>query len=332
MTLIKIAKRYIHLTLVIGSLVILFSGCAPAQKKILFYRNPMNPQVTSPVPMKDEMGMDYIPIYAVPAGRQEKEAGAAKGEISISPEEEKLVGVETEQVARRLLHKEIRTLGTVAYDPELYVAQEEYVGALGLGDENLIAAGQRRLRVLGLNEKQIARLQKEGKAQENLILPEDQTWVYITIYENEMGLVKAGTPVEIETVAFPGEVFLGKIAAVAPVLDPMTRSAKARAEIKNPGQKLKPGMYANVKIKIDLGRRLAVAEEAVINTGKRTIVVVAKGGGNYISREVRLGQKAEGYYEVLGGLKEGEMAVTTGNFLIDSESRLKSGVPGKHQH
>jgi len=302
------------------------SGCAPTPKsghqgheqgkKILFYRNPMNPQITSPVPMKDEMGMDYVPVY-------EKETGTKEGEIFISPEEQNLIGVETEKVAFRNLKREIRTVGNIAYDPELYVAQEEYLGALGLGDENLVETGKKRLQVLGLNEEQIERLGKEGKAQENLILPEDKTWVYITIYENETGLVKAGTPVEIDTVAFPGEVFLGKIAAVSPVLDPMTRSVKARAEILNPGQKLKPGMYANVKIKIDLGSRLAIDEEAVINTGKRTIVVVASGGGNYLSREVRLGQKAEGYYEVLSGLKEGEMVVTTGNFLIDSESRLK---------
>ncbi|MFA4844630.1 MAG: efflux RND transporter periplasmic adaptor subunit [Candidatus Margulisiibacteriota bacterium] len=323
------------LVIILGLVVLAVVSCAPAQKSghqghelgknILFYRNPMNPQVTSPVPMKDEMGMDYVPVY-------EKAPGAQAGEISISPEEQKLVGVRTERVGRRQLWKEVRTVGTVAYDPELYVAQEEYIGALGLGDETLIDAGKKRLRVLGLDEEQLARLQAEGKPQENLILPEDRTWVYITIYENELGLVKTGVPVEIETVAFPGEAFSGTIAAVSPVLDPMSRSAKARAEIQNPGQRLKPGMYATVKLKIDLGSRLAVAEEAVINTGKRTLVVVAKGNGNYISREVRLGQKAAGYYEVLGGLREGEMAVTTGNFLIDSESRLKSTGGGEHQH
>ncbi|MBI5078805.1 efflux RND transporter periplasmic adaptor subunit, partial [Candidatus Saganbacteria bacterium] len=299
---------------ILGILLLGFGlvGCAPSQKsgheghaqggKILFYRNPMHPQITSPVPMKDEMGMDYIPVY-------EKEAGAEEGEISITPDEQELIGVKTEPVGRRPLHKEIRAVGTVAYDPELYVAQEEYLGAIGLEDESLLEAGRRRLQILGLSEAQIEKLQKEGKAQENLILPEDQTWVYIAIYENETGLVKVGTQVEIDTVAFPGEVFSGKIAAVSPVLDPMTRSAKVRAEIKNPGQKLKPGMFANATVKITLGNRLAVNEEAVINTGKRTMVVVSKGGGNCLSREIKLGQKAEGYYEVLGGLKEGERVV-----------------------
>ena len=328
-------KKGVRWVILLWVLVIFVAGCAPTRKtgheghepgkKILFYRNPMNPQITSPVFMKDSMGMDYVPVY-------EQAKGAAEGEISISSDEQKLIGVKTERVGRRQLYKEIRTVGTVAYDPELYVAQEEYLGALGLSDEALIESGQKRLMILGLNDEQIGRLQKEGKAQENLILPEEETWVYITIYENELGLVKVGTPVEIDTIAFPGEAFYGKIAAVSPVLDPMTRSAKARAEVQNPGQKLKPNMYANVKIKIDLGSRLAVDEEAVINTGKRTLVVVAKGSGNYLSREVKLGQKADGYYEVLGGLKEGEMAVTTGNFLIDSESRLKSTSGGEHQH
>lgn len=310
-------------------------GCAPAKKeehkgnesgkKILFYRNPMNPQITSTVPMKDGMGMDYVPIY-------EKEVGAEEGDIFISPEEQKLIGVSTEKVAFRNLFKEIRTVGAVAYDPDLYVAQEEYLGAVDLKDEGLIDAGKRRLKVLGLNESQIERVEKEGKAQEGLILPEDEIWVYIMIYESETGLVREGTPVEIETVALPGETFHGKIVAVSPVLDPMTRSAKARAQILNPGERLKPGMYANVNIKVGMGNKLAVVDEAVINTGKRTIVVVAKGEGTYFSREVKLGRKAEGFYEVLGGLKQGEMVVTTGNFLIDSESRLKSVVGGEHQH
>ena len=322
-------------------LLVLLVGCAPANnnehkghtdgKKILFYRNPMNPQITSPVPMKDEMGMDYVPVYAVPAGRQEQEKGA-EGEITVTPEEQKLIEVETAGVSFRNLFREIRTVGNIASDPELYVAQEEYLGALKLQDNDFIESGRKKLEILGLNAEQIDQLAKAGKPQGSLILPEDTTWVYITIYENEIGVVKAGVPVEVETVAFPGEMFAGRIAAVSPVLDPMTRSAKARAEIKNPGQKLKPGMYANVTIKVSLGNKLAVADSAVINTGKRTIVVIDKGEGRYLSQDIRLGQKGEGYYEVLGGLKAGDRVVTTGNFLIDSESRLKSVSPGEHQH
>jgi multidrug efflux pump subunit AcrA (membrane-fusion protein) len=308
-------------------LVIFIAGCAPSkkvdEKKVLFYRNPMNPEITSPVPMKDQMGMDYLPIY------EENIAGEG---VRISSEQQKLIGVKTEKVAFRNLFKEIRTVGVIAYDPELYVAQEEYLSMLDLKDENLIEAARQKLKILGLNDAQIERLEKEGKAQLALILPQDKTWVYIPVYEHDLALVKAGMPVEIETVAFPGEKFSGKIVAVASVLDPMTRSVKARAEIENPDQKLKPAMYANVKIKVVLGKKLAVVEEAVLQTGKRSVVVLAGEGGNYFSREVKLGQKAAGYYEVLEGLREGERVVTTGNFLIDSEARLKSAAPTQHQH
>ncbi|MBI5400455.1 efflux RND transporter periplasmic adaptor subunit [Candidatus Saganbacteria bacterium] len=315
-----------------GSFVILSTGCAPTKKegqatdkKILFYRNPMNPAITSPVPMKDEMGMDYVPVY-------KKEIGAAEGEISINQEEEKLAGVVTKKVGPRFLNKEIKTVGIIAYDPDLYVAEEEYLGAISLGDAVLLEAGKNKLKILGLNDEQIAALEKEGKAQNNLILSNNKTWVYITVYENDMALVRVGTPVEIDTVAYPGEILSGRIVAVSQVLDPDTRTLKARAEIANPNQKLKPGMYANAVIKAGLGNKLAVDEEAVINTGKRTIVVVAKGGGKFVSQDVKLGQKAQGYYEVIAGLKDGEMVVTTGNFLLDSESRLNSGAGTEHTH
>ena len=311
--------------------ILFVSGCAPAKKeehkghaetkKVLFYRNPMNPQITSQVPMKDEMGMDYIPVY-------ENEVGK-KGEISVSPEGQNLIGVKTEKVMFQYLHKEIRTVGNIAYDPDLYVAQQEYAGALELKDESLIEASKKRLEILGLSKKQIEELETP---QPGLILPEDKIWAYITVYEYEMGLVKEGLPVEIEAVAYPGEKFAGKIIAVSAVLDPMTRSAKARAEINNPGHKLKPSMYVNVKIKVSLGNKLALPEEALMDTGKRKIVVVADGADKFISKDVIVGQKAEGYYEVIDGLKEGDVVVTSGNFLIDSESRLKSAAGAEHQH
>lgn len=310
-------------------LVVSFLGCAPAKKevqkdgkKVIFYRNPMNPQITSPVFMKDEMGMDYIPVYA--------EEIAGEG-IKISSEQQKLIGVKTEKIAFRNLFKEIRTVGTVAYDPELYVAQQEFIGALDLNAAGLIEAAKTRLGILGLSEAQINELIKTKQAQTNLILPEGRSWIYITIYEYESGLIKKGLPIEIETVAYPGEKFEGKIAAVSSVLDPMTRSIKVRAEVNNPENKLKPGMYADAVIKVDLGRKLALPEEALIDTGKRKVVVIISGADNFISRAVKIGQKAEGFYAILGGLKAGETVVTAGNFLIDSESRLKSAAPAEHK-
>ena len=93
------------------------------EKKLLYYRNPMNPEVTSPVPMKDEMGMDYVPVY-------EEETGGGETGVYISPAKQQLIGVKKEKVEKRHLTYEIRTVGRVAYDPELYVAQQEYLQAL----------------------------------------------------------------------------------------------------------------------------------------------------------------------------------------------------------
>ena len=307
-------------------------------RKILYYRNPMDPQVTSPVAMKDSMGMDYVPVYADASGGKAA-TGEAEG-IYISPERQQLIGVKQEKVRKRQLIRQILTTGKVAYDPQLYVAQQEYLQALKTKDalssssmagqsDSLLEAAGNRLLLLGMSQEQIEQLAKEGSPQANLYLPASggKVWVYATIYEYEMGLVKEGMPAEIESIAFGGEVFMGKIAGITPVLDPMTRAVQARVEVDNPGDKLKPEMFVNVKINVDLGERLAVSQEAVLNTGVRTLVVVSDEKGHFASKEVKLGQAAEGFSEVLSGLTEGETVVTSGNFLIDSESRLQSALP-----
>lgn len=300
-------------------------------KKLLYYRHPMKPGVSSPVPMKDEMGMDYVAVY-------EGEAAGGEG-IYISPERQQLIAVKKERAEKRKLTYQILTVGKVAYDPQLYVAQEEYLQALktqsalsrsSIAEQSnsLVEASLRKLLLLGMSKEQIEELAKQNSPQGNLYLPtkENTVWVYMTIYEYEIGMIKQGLPVEIEAIAYPGEVFQGKIMAITPVLDAMTRSVQARAEVDNPQGKLKPEMFVNVKIAVDLGEKLAVSEEAVINTGKRALVVVTNNQGNFFSKEVKLGYKAEGYYEVLEGLQEGDIVVTSGNFLIDSESRLQSAV------
>jgi membrane fusion protein, copper/silver efflux system len=334
--------------LIIGVLVLLLvlaaaagivshSGKQPSEKgrKILFYRNPMNPEITSPVFKKDEMGMDYVPVY-------ESEAGPAKEGVHISPEKQQLVGIKTTEIKKQDLTREIRTIGKIAYDPDLYVAQVEFLQALKMEEASgadsaaeakkeaaaLTDAAKQKLRLMGMDKSQIQELARERKPQSNLYLAEGQKtiWAYLSVYEYDMGLIKTGLPVEITATAFPGETFTGKISAVSPVLDPTTRSVQARTEIGNPGGKLKPGMFVNALVKITLGKKLAVPEEAVVNTGERSVVFLAAPDGYFQSRDVKLGNKAEGYYEVLSGLKEGDVVVSSGNFFVDSESRLKSAV------
>lgn len=316
---------------------------SPARKpkegknKILYYRNPMNPEVTSSTPMKDPMGMDYVPVY------EEEPAGGATG-VYIAPEKQQLIGVTKEKIGKRRLTHQIVTVGEIAYDPDLYVAQEEYIQAFKIAaatkdsvlisvaerSGSLLKASEKKLSLLGMSKAQIKELAERGTAQENLYLPDDSgsVWAYMTIYEYEIGLISEGIPVEIDAVAFPGEVFKGKITAIMPVLNAQTRAIKVRAEIENPEHRLKPQMFVNARIDIDLGEKLAVPETAVIDTGMRKIVYVVKQDDTFEQRDVTLGQKALGYFEALKGLKEGNIVVTSGNFLVDSESKLKGASQG----
>ncbi|MFA7329119.1 MAG: efflux RND transporter periplasmic adaptor subunit [Candidatus Ratteibacteria bacterium] len=335
---IIISVLVILLVLIAAIGIIPHSRKQPPEKdrKILFYRNPMNLEITSPVFKKDEMGMDYLPVY-----EEEAKPTAPEG-MQISPEKQQLVGIKTTEVKKQDLTREIRTVGKIAYDPDLYIAQEEFLQALKMEETSgadseseakkeavaLTDAAKQKLLLMGMDKNQVRKLVWERKPQSNLYLAEGQKtiWAYLSVYEYDMGLVKNGLPVEITATAFPGEVFAGKIAAVSPVLDPATRSVQARTEIGNPGGKLKPGMFVNARVKISLGKKLAVPEEAVVNTGERNVVFLATPDGYFQSRDVTLGNKAEGYYEVLSGLKEGDAVVSSGNFFVDSESRLKSAV------
>jgi Cu(I)/Ag(I) efflux system membrane fusion protein len=153
-------------------------------------------------------------------------------------------------------------------------------------------------------------------------------WLYADIYEYELPFIRLGQEATVQLSYIPGETFRGKAIYIYPSLNPETRTAKVRFEIPNSHERLKPEMYANVEIKIRLGQKLAVPEGAIIDTGLRQLAIVDKGSGYFEPREVKVGSKVEGYYEVIKGLKAGERVVTSANFLIDSESKLKEAVGG----
>lgn len=362
------------------------------ERKILFYRNPMNPSITSKVPAKDEMGMDYIPVYedeneeaeyygcgmegeehvfliqeiegmtkcpvcGMPLKKLTKEeADALKGVVSrvkIKGEQARLAGVKTSPVKKMHLYKEIRTVGTIAYDPELAIAQEEFISSIKALDKmreggiqeikeraaNLVESSKRKLKLLGLSDEQIDELARTKEIQTSLILPEEKMWVYGDVYEYELSWIKTGSKVKVTTSSLPGETFSGAISSVNPVLDPKTRSVRFRAEIENPGLKLKPQMYVDLVIQsMYMGQGgehmvLAVSKSAVLNTGTRKIIWIDKQDGEYEGRLVEIGPEAtatvegtEGkFYPVLKGVSEGELVVTEANFLIDSQSQI-SGV------
>ena len=158
-------------------------------------------------------------------------------------------------------------------------------------------------------------------------------WLIADIYEYELPAIRLGQQAAIQMTYYPEETFTGKAIYIYPYLDPQTRTAKVRYEFANPHGKLKPEMFTNVEITVRLGDKLAIPEGAVIDTGVRKVVIVDRGSGYFEPREVRLGATAGELLEVLDGLKAGERVVTSANFLIDSESKLKEAVGGMgHQH
>jgi hypothetical protein len=153
-------------------------------------------------------------------------------------------------------------------------------------------------------------------------------WVLADIYQFELPWVKVGQLAEIELSYLPGKSFKGRITYIYPYLNSETRTAKVRIEVQNtPGFEFKPDMFAIVKIVSPLElETVAVPDQAIIHSGERNVAVIAIGGGYFDPREVKLGVTADGYVQILDGIKEGEKIVISSQFLIDSESNLKSAV------
>lgn len=155
-----------------------------------------------------------------------------------------------------------------------------------------------------------------------------KVWVIADIYEYEMQMIRVGQTATMNLAYYPGETFSGKVTYIYPQLDAQTRTLKARIEFQNPNLKLKPDMFANVDFQIVYPRQVSVPEEAVLDSGEEQIVFVAHKDGYFEPRKVQLGAKVDDRYIILNGLQAGEKIVTSGNFMIDSESRLKSSMGG----
>lgn len=159
-------------------------------------------------------------------------------------------------------------------------------------------------------------------------------WILADIYENDIQFIKLGQQASLKVTSLPDKIFKGTVTFIDYVVNTSTRSTRVRFEFDNSGYLLKPGMYATVEIDLNLGKQLALPEEALIDTGTRKIVFVEKEKGLYEPREVQLGYKADHYYEIISGLKTGESVVTSSQFLLDSESRIKSSEKKdvSHEH
>jgi Cu(I)/Ag(I) efflux system membrane fusion protein len=152
-------------------------------------------------------------------------------------------------------------------------------------------------------------------------------WVYADVYENELSWVKSGEAVSIELPDNTGTTVKGKVSYIYPFIQDQTRTAKLRIEFSDKNQLVKKDMYVTVNIIPTVSINvIAVPEQSVIHSGNRDIIVMAMGKGKFMSMEVKLGALSDGYYEVIEGLKEGDVIVTSSQFLIDSESNLKAGT------
>jgi membrane fusion protein, copper/silver efflux system len=176
-------------------------------------------------------------------------------------------------------------------------------------------------------EKKVVQGQYVTEGQDLFLLADlSSLWLAAKVYEQDLGGIRIGQLAVARFSAFPGREFRGRIRFIDPVLDPETRTAGVRIELPNPGRLLKPGMFANAELRVDLGRGLAIPRSAVLDTGVRQVVYVQVGPGRFAGREVRLGQSAGDLVEVVAGLAAGDVVVTSANFLIDSQSQL---APGK---
>src|SRR6516162_5156612 len=153
-------------------------------------------------------------------------------------------------------------------------------------------------------------------------------WLLAEVYEQDLAQIRPGNAATITVQAYPGRVFEGRVAFVYPTVNAQTRTAKVRIEVPNPELLLKTDMYATVEIAAPAGSTpiLAVPDSAVLDTGTRQTVLIARGEGRYEPRAVKLGARTGGYAAVLDGVREGEKVVTGANFLIDAESNLRAAL------
>jgi membrane fusion protein, copper/silver efflux system len=227
------------------------------------------------------------------------------------------------------------------------------VADAGLGGNPLIGVYRQRLRQYDLTDQQIRHMAETGEVKyeatimspasgyvveksvvQGTFIPEgarlyriaqlDRVWVLADIFESDLPLVKAGQEAQIRPSSSPDRRFTGRVEIVYPTLGDETRTAKVRIPVANSDLALRPGQSADVTISVDLGERLVVPKEAVLYTGPRRLVFVDLGEGKLRPQEITVGARGDDDYEVLKGLKAGDVVVTSGNFLIAAESRIRS--------
>ncbi|PKP65806.1 MAG: efflux RND transporter periplasmic adaptor subunit [Alphaproteobacteria bacterium HGW-Alphaproteobacteria-7] len=238
--------------------------------------------------------------------------------------------------------------------PEWGGAQAEYLAVAATGDAALTRAARDRLRLLGMPDSTIAAVARSGKPQSVITIAAPSSgaitmlavrrgmsvvsgqtlaeitalnpvWLEAAVPESQAGDISIGQTVRAALTAYPGEMFSGRITAILPSAQADSRTITVRAELPNPGLRLRPGMFAQVTLSPEPRDALLIPAESLIRTGRRNLVMLAQGKGGFLPAEIRIGREANGQVEVLAGLAAGEQVVVSGQFLLDSEASL-SGI------
>ncbi len=311
----------------------------PGARKIAYYRHPMGGDATSLTPMKDEMGMDFIPVYEDEITLKPSALLDGRAAFLLSEVGQQLIGVKKATAEKRSIDYEIKSSGRVAFDPNLFAAISDYrvakeaarntrhtVPSVRQNSDALVAAAKLKLQLLGISEEQIRNFESNSFDTMSLLLPQGRVWVYADVYEYELPYLKVGQQIDVDSPLFSTEHFTGKLVSISPLINPSTRTISIKADVADPKHLLKPDMFLTVRTLIPLGEQVVIPEDAVVHTGDADLVFLLDSNGHFQPRKISLGVKTKGKAIVLSGLVAGETVAAGANFLIDSESRLRAVV------
>lgn len=331
------------------------------------YICPMHPQITSDHPGTCPIcGMDLVLASDL---EEEEEVSSSqdnmmdkqnttnstpkgRSPIKLLLNKQQKIGVKIKKIEEKNLFKSIKVPGRIAFDPELYTAQSEYLEALkqwqrvkdspilGVKEntKQMIRSSKIRLKVMGLSDDQITRLTKKGFQSEGLLVGGQDNIVYADVFEMDLPYIKEGQSAQINAHFLQGATLSGKVISVDQVINPETRTAKVRIQLLKKHSSIRPESYVNVTIFAPLGKHISVPLESIFRTGLDTYIFIKKSEDTFEPVSVKVTMETDTDAAILGSVTPGDNVVVGANFLIDSESRLNAVInsntasPTEHDH